>query len=89
MLYNATTLWHTIGLICVVMGCYGQKSKFADVIFKLIFGSFLSIWQRNKQKVAKNEIQNDVKNVYCERSGKENDGKMHFSCQAQCQNGEK
>ena len=37
-----------------------------------IFGSFLSIWQRNKQKVAKNGIQNDVKNVYHECSGKEN-----------------
>ena len=60
-----------------------------QVIFKLIFGSFLSIWQRNKQKVAKNGIQNDVKNVYRERSGKENDGKMHFSHQAQRQNGEK
>ena len=35
-------------------------------------GSFLSIWQRNKQKVAKNGIQNDVKNVYHEHSGKEN-----------------
>ena len=37
-----------------------------------IFGSFLSIWQRNKQKVAKNGMQNDVKNVYHEHSGKEN-----------------
>ena len=24
------TLWHTIGLIWVVMGCYGRKPKFAD-----------------------------------------------------------
>jgi hypothetical protein len=31
----------------------------------------LSIWQRNKQKVAKNGIQNDVKNVYREHPGKE------------------
>ena len=31
VLYNATTLWHTIGLIGVVMACYGQKSRFADV----------------------------------------------------------
>ena len=29
-LYIATTLWHTIGLIWVVMGCYGRKSDFAD-----------------------------------------------------------
>jgi hypothetical protein len=42
------------------------------VIFKLIFGSFLSIWQRNKQKGAKNGLQNDVKNVYREHPGKEN-----------------
>ena len=25
------TLWHTIGLIWVVMDCYGRKPKFADV----------------------------------------------------------
>ena len=31
LLYNATALWLTIGLIWVVMGCYGRKSKFADV----------------------------------------------------------
>ena len=31
-LHNATTLWHTIGLIGVVMGCYGRKSEFADVL---------------------------------------------------------
>ena len=30
-LYNITTLWHTIGLMCVVMAYYGQKSRFADV----------------------------------------------------------
>src|ERR1700678_1007711 len=30
VLYNATALWHAIGLIEVVMACYGQKSKFAD-----------------------------------------------------------
>ena len=30
LLYNATALWLTIGLIWVVMGCYGRKSKFAD-----------------------------------------------------------
>jgi hypothetical protein len=29
-LHNATTLWHTIGLIGVVMGCYGRKSESAD-----------------------------------------------------------
>ena len=29
-LYNTMTLWHTIGLIWVVMGCYGRKPKFAD-----------------------------------------------------------
>jgi hypothetical protein len=32
----------------------------------------LSIWQRNKQKGAKNGLQNDVKNVYREHPGKEN-----------------
>ena len=30
VLYNVTTLWHTIGLIEIVMTCYGGKSKFAD-----------------------------------------------------------
>ena len=54
-----------------------------------ILGPFLSIWQRNKQKGAKNGLQNDVKNVYREHPGKDNGGKMHFSRQAQCQNNEK
>ena len=40
------------------------------LIFKLIFGSFLSIWQRNKQKGTKNGMENDVKNGYCETPGK-------------------
>ena len=31
VLYNATRLWHTIGLVWVIMACYGRKSKFADV----------------------------------------------------------
>ena len=31
VLYNGTTLWHTIGRIEIVMTCYGGKSKFADV----------------------------------------------------------
>ena len=31
-LYNTTTLWHSIGLIWVVMGCYVRKPKFADAI---------------------------------------------------------
>ena len=31
LLYNATALWLTIGLIWVVMG-YGRKSKFADEV---------------------------------------------------------
>ena len=44
---------------------------FSEVIhFSL--GPFLSIWQRNKQKGTKNGMQNDVKNVYRECSGKEN-----------------
>ena len=30
VLYNATTLQRTIGLIGLVMTCYGRKSKFAD-----------------------------------------------------------
>jgi len=38
-----------------------------QLIFKLIFGSFLCIWQRNKQKGMKN----DVKNGYREHPGKE------------------
>ena len=29
-LYNTTTLWHPIGFIWVVMGCYDRKPKFAD-----------------------------------------------------------
>jgi hypothetical protein len=41
------------------------------LIFKLIFGPFLSIWQRNKQKGTENGMKNDVKNVYREHSGKE------------------
>jgi hypothetical protein len=37
VLYNATTLWDTIGLIGVVMACYDRKSKFADgVTSKLV-----------------------------------------------------
>jgi hypothetical protein len=31
VLYNGTTRQHAIGLIGIVMACYGQKSKFADV----------------------------------------------------------
>jgi len=41
------------------------------LIFKLIFGSFLCIWQRNKQKGTKNDVKNDVKNGYREHPGKE------------------
>ena len=45
VLYNGTTLWHTIGLIEIVMTCYGGKSKFADVLWRyefsvLFFNSF-------------------------------------------------
>jgi hypothetical protein len=39
------------------------------LIFKLIFGSFLSIWQRNKQKGTKNGMENDVKIGYREHPG--------------------
>ena len=42
VLYNATTLWHTIGLIWVVMGCYGRKSKFADVWCDKLVGNLQS-----------------------------------------------
>jgi hypothetical protein len=31
VLHNSTTLQLTIGLIGLVMACYGRKSKFADV----------------------------------------------------------
>ena len=31
VLCNVTTLQHTMGLIGIVMACYGQKSKFDDV----------------------------------------------------------
>ena len=31
VLQNGTTLQHAIGLIGIVMACYGRKSKFADV----------------------------------------------------------
>jgi hypothetical protein len=41
-----------------------------QLIFKLIFGSFLCIWQRNKQKGIKKDVKNDVKNGNHERSGK-------------------
>jgi len=40
------------------------------LIFNLIFGSFSSIWQRNKQKGTKNGTENDVKNGYREHPGK-------------------
>ena len=42
-----------------------------QLIFKLIFGSFLCIWQRNKQKEMKNGMKNDVKNCYRETPGTE------------------
>ena len=47
VLYNARTLWHTIGLIGVVMACYGRKSRFADEPQALhIIGmlNFLKYW---------------------------------------------
>ena len=34
-LYSGTTLQHTIGLIGIVMACYGWKSKFADASLQL------------------------------------------------------
>ena len=37
-----------------------------------IFGSFSSIWQRNKQNGTKNGTENDVKNSYHETSRKGN-----------------
>jgi hypothetical protein len=43
-----------------------------QLIFNFIFGSFLYIWQRNKQKGIKNDAKNDVKNGYREHPGKEN-----------------
>ena len=39
------------------------------LIFELIFGSFSSIWQRNKQNGTINGMENDVKNTY-PREGK-------------------
>ena len=43
VLYNGTTLWHTIGLIEIVMTCYGGKSKFADA------GTFYAVIHRMRQ----------------------------------------
>ena len=40
-------------------------------------------------RMTENELKNDWKNVYCEHPGKENEAKMHFTCQEQCQKGEK
>ena len=42
VLCNAMALWHTIGLIWVVMGCYGRKSRFADELdFQLVYQPLL------------------------------------------------
>ena len=60
--------------------------------FWLIFSSFLSIWQRNKQKGTKNGMENDVENGYCEHPGMgilEKWSKFAFFCQAQGQKDEK
>ena len=32
-LCNVTTLQRTMGLIGIIMACYGRKSKFADEVF--------------------------------------------------------
>jgi hypothetical protein len=48
--------------------------RFEDKLLPLvaIFGSFSSIWWRNKQKETKNGTENDVKNSYRETPGKGN-----------------
>ena len=43
VLCNVTTLQHTMGLIGIVMACYGQKSKFADVLKFLIIKCLVSV----------------------------------------------
>ena len=58
-----------------------------QLIFELIFGSFSSVWQRNKQNGTKHGKEN-VKNSYCEIPGKGNLEKWHFSHQAHCQKDE-
>ena len=54
---------HTIGLFTVAI--LEPFSGHFQTHFWVIF-EYLAEPQRNKQKVAKNEIQNDVKNVYHE-----------------------
>ena len=39
------------------------------LLFNLLFGSFLTIWQKNDQKVTKKEMKNEIRNGYCETPG--------------------
>ena len=52
-LYNATALWHTIGLIWVVMGCYGRKSEFADVAEKTGLDRLKPVKTEDRSRTAK------------------------------------
>ena len=37
--------------------------------FWLLFGYFLTVWQKNDQKVTEKEMKNEMKNGYCETPG--------------------
>ena len=55
VLYNARTLWHTIGLIGVVMACYGRKSRFADVHIGIV-GNMFEVFQSSDDFATKHSI---------------------------------
>ena len=39
------------------------------LLFDLLLGSFLFVWQKNDQKVTEKEMKNEMKNGYCETPG--------------------
>jgi hypothetical protein len=47
---------------------FSKIGLFTVAIFGFIFRSFSGVWQKNDQNGPKNEVKNDEKNGYCERS---------------------
>jgi hypothetical protein len=45
------------------------------LILGFIFGSFSGVWQKNDQNGPKNDVKNEAKNGYCERSEMQTSGK--------------
>jgi hypothetical protein len=39
------------------------------LLFNLIFGSFLQVWQKNERKVSEKEMEKGMENGYCETPG--------------------